>query len=503
MATTNRHTEELRTFAHLAGLLAADFPREVLERRLRIIVGERVLEHIAGQALVLTVARLAPRFCHRVDFHAPKHVCMSHLRPLLAAEAFSSESLAALARLIWPDGEFTNEHDAAVDVVLGIGAPGDISVGVDALGAAVSARHRVATVEQVDAVFAALVAAGLGCAQTAKLLYPEILGALGESEIRFAAGPLGDMLEPVVPIVLERPVFAGVGAVGCAAVYALIVAGATGCVLLLDPDVVKDSNLMRYILFDSRHLDMPKVAAAAEIVAAAGGELHVEYEKNILQQYLKDHPEERDRLGLVVSAVDTYEARREITGELPREIVNAGTTPRDFSVSRHGFGDGLACLACIYPPQREDVEIAAVMARELGLEKAEVEGLRRTKQPLTAELLSRIARARGLEREDYAPYVGEPIDSFYNKEVCGTMSVNTRRGEAVAPLAFGSGLAGFLLAKLVAEPNVGDYRRFRMDFGTGLATPMRTNPRQRAECVYCGREVMRAGHAARWGSAAA
>src|SRR6266542_6702036 len=164
MATTDRHTEELRTFAHLAGLLAADFPRDVLARRLRIVVGERVLEHTAGQALVLTVTRLAPRFCHRVDFHAPTQACIARLRPLLATEAFSSESLAALARLIWPDGEFTNEGDAAADVVLGIGVPGDISVGIDAAGSAVVSRGVVA-VEHGDAVFAALVAAGLGCAQ--------------------------------------------------------------------------------------------------------------------------------------------------------------------------------------------------------------------------------------------------------------------------------------------------------------------------------------------------
>ena len=502
MATTDRHTEELRTFAHLAGLLAADFPRDFLARQLRIVVGERVLEHTAGQALVLTVARLVPRFCHRVDFHVPTQVCIARLRPLLATEEFSSESLAALARLIWPDGEFTNDADAAADVVLGIGAPGDVSVGIDAAGSAVVASGVVA-VEHADAVFAALLAAGLGCAQTAKLLYPEILGEAEESEVRFPVGPLGDTFEPIGPIVLERPVFAGVGAVGCAAVYALIVADAAGDVLLIDPDIVTDSNLMRYILFDSRHLEMTKVAAAAEIVAATGLELHVEHEKTVLQQYLTDNPDERDRLAFVVSAVDTYDARREITGELPRRIVNAGTTPRDFSVSSHGFGDGYACLACLYPPQKEDIEMAAVIARELGLEKTEVERLSRTKEPLTAELLARAAEARGFARDHYAPYVGEPIDSFYNKEVCGTMPIKTQRGEAVAPLAYGSALAGFLLAKLITEPNVGEYRRFRMDFVNGLATPMRTNPRPRAECVYCGREVLRSGYAARWGSVSA
>ncbi len=44
------------------------------------------------------------------------------------------------------------------------------------------------------------------------------------------------------PLVLRRPALAGVGAVGCAVVYALIAVGASGSLLLLDPDIVNDSN---------------------------------------------------------------------------------------------------------------------------------------------------------------------------------------------------------------------------------------------------------------------
>jgi len=255
---------------------------------------------------------------------------------------------------------------------------------------------------------------------------------------------------------------------------------------------------MRYILFDSRHLDASKTDAAADIVAAAGLKLHVERVQTVIQTYLTLHPEERDALELVVSAVDSYDARREITSELPRTIVNAGTTPRDFTISRHRFADGYACLACLYPARPEDAVHERAVARELGLEQTEVTELRRTKTPLTVAHLAKIARARGLAGEHYASYVGEPLDSFYNKEFCAKVAVPTSRGEAVAPLAFGSALAGFLLAHAVAC-EAGPVRRFRLDFLAGLTTPQRTAPRARSACRYCGRPEYRTRYTERWG----
>jgi hypothetical protein len=255
---------------------------------------------------------------------------------------------------------------------------------------------------------------------------------------------------------------------------------------------------MRYVLFDTRHLQQPKVEAAKELVEASGLDLRINSDQTVIQSYLKVNPSERERLELAVSAVDMYETRREIAGELPRAIVNAGTTARDFTVSRHGFGGGYACLACLYPPREQDIERDAVTARELGLDKSEVAQLRRTKEPLTVVQLTRIARARGLADDHFAGYAGEPLDTFYNKEVCANLTVQSPQGDAVAPLAYGSALAGFLLTHATCFPAVGDQRRFRMDFINGLTTPLRTSPAARPACQYCGREVFRQAYADCW-----
>ena len=104
---------------------------------------------------------------------------------------------------------------------------------------------------------------------------------------------------------------------------------------------------------------------------------------------------------------------------------------------------------------------------------------------------------RELSADSFSGYAGEPIDSFYNKEFCATIPVQTARGEAVAPLAFGSALAGFLLAQAVIAPPT-DVRRFRMDFLSGLDTPMRSTPLPRGGCQYCGRRVFRHIYKERW-----
>jgi molybdopterin/thiamine biosynthesis adenylyltransferase len=496
----DRHSEELRTFAHLAGLLAEEFPPRVLDRQLRVVVGRDVLATAAGQALVLTVARIAPRICHRIDFVSPTGAAIVRLQPLLAHEEFSSSSLAGLAALIWPEGDFTADAGSEVEAVLGLGAPGDISAGIERDGAIVIPNGR-APVSAEGGAFAALVAAGIACAQIAGRLYPEVFGTDAPRVVRIEHGAFGGSLDGATRR-LGRPVVAGVGAVGCALVYGLVVTGAAGKLLLLDPDTIKDSNLMRYVLFDSRHLGMSKVDAAAQIIADSGLDLAVERDAVVLQTYLAEHSEERERAHQVVSAVDTYEARREIAGWLPKEVLNCGTTPRNFTVSRHGFGDGYACLACLYPPRPQDAQIDTVMAAELGISRDEVAQLKRSKHGLSPELLECVAGARGAPANAYIAYVGEPIDTFYNKEFCAKIATKTRGGEAVAPLAHGSALAGFLLAQVLVADAPGPHRHFRMDFVRGLTSPIRGDRRARPECPVCGRAALQAVYNERWGTGA-
>jgi hypothetical protein len=498
----DRQVESARTFAHLAAIPAAEleYGVRIASRRLRVASDERSLQTESGQIALLTAARLAPRFCHQIEFECPAVAAIPRLHALLGSDHFSGATLAALAHRIWPLGTFVDQLiDADVELAIGGTRVADVAVGVDRNGAAVIAHQASALFESHQSPYAAAIGAAVGCAQAAKLLYPDILRAAVEPLVTIAHGPFGGPLDSGLQVALRRPVFAGVGAVGSAALFALAVTGAAGDVFLVDPDIVSDSNLMRYILFDELHLKLPKVESAAALLAT--DTFRITGERLTLQQYLEQNPDERERLRQVIVSVDSYEARREIAAELPREVLNAGTTPRDFTISRHLFGDGKACLACLYPARAVDVEIDAVMARELGLEKAEVHDLRRNKRPLQLDHLERISAARGVSVGELRSYLDEPIDSLYNKEVCGKVAVTTRSGEAIAPLGFGSALAGFLLAHALTHGSADGTRHFRMDFIRGAGTPQRGAKPQRPGCDLCGRDIYRRAYERRWRAA--
>ena len=94
-----------------------------------------------------------------------------------------------------------------------------------------------------------------------------------ERQVRFA--PLGEAGQAA--LARARVLVAGTGALGGAIAQHLHRAG-VGTLVLVDRDVVDETNLPRQVLFDERHAreGLPKVDAAAETLARAGGPTRLE-----------------------------------------------------------------------------------------------------------------------------------------------------------------------------------------------------------------------------------
>ncbi len=73
----------------------------------------------------------------------------------------------------------------------------------------------------------------------------------------------------VLSLADARVLVVGMGALGCAAAWALARAG-VGRLTLIDSDLVEASNLQRQVLFDAQTIGHPKVNAAADALAACG-----------------------------------------------------------------------------------------------------------------------------------------------------------------------------------------------------------------------------------------
>jgi ThiF family len=137
---------------------------------------------------------------------------------------------------------------------------------------------------------------------------------------------------------------AGVGAVGVAALHTWWACDAlTGLAVIADNDVkgIDDTNLNRYILFDRRHVGLPKATAACEI-----------YGPGQLSIHPIDGPYDREHLGassprVLLSAVDTNESRRDLQrGFAPSVAFGASTDGLRAELMVLGpAGDG-PCLAC-------------------------------------------------------------------------------------------------------------------------------------------------------------
>ena len=241
----------------------------------------------------------------------------------------------------------------------------------------------------------------------------------------------------------------GLGAIGNGAVWALArLPGLTGSLHLVDHEDADLSNLQRYVLPAQDDVDRPKVAIAAE--ALAGGALQVIPHQLRWDGYLQKRGDWR--LDRVVVALDSARDRLSVQGSLPRRILNAWTGPDDLGVSRHGFADGKACLACLYLPggkvEDEDVRVA----RELGVPEAfmQVRILLATGAPVDAAFVATVADRLGVPADALLPFAGKPLRTFYGRALCGgivfRLTGGAKGAQATVPMAFQSALAGIMLA---------------------------------------------------------
>ena len=149
---------------------------------------------------------------------------------------------------------------------------------------------------------------------------------------------------------------------------------------------------------------------------------------------------------LLLSPVDSEEGRRGLARTLPKRVLNAATGGTTITLSTHAFGDGKACLHCLYPLELNRRSPEQMVADDLGIALDVIQDLLRTNRPVGAELVSEIERNRGVDPGTWAGHVDLPVNSFYVRAVCGDARVQMPTANVIAPLSFISASAGVLLA---------------------------------------------------------
>jgi len=240
----------------------------------------------------------------------------------------------------------------------------------------------------------------------------------------------------------------GLGAIGNGAIWALArAAGLKGFFHLVDHEEIDLSNLQRYVLAVQSHVGSPKVDLARSALAGTALEVSVHSVKWDAYVNIRDWMFER-----VAVALDNAPDRIAVQGALPKWIVNAWTQEIDLGVSRHGFDDGRACLACLYLPNGRIKDEDEKMAEELKMPEAkqEIRTLLQTNKPVDAGFVERVAKAFDIPSEALLEFVGQSVRSFHQRAICGGTVMRLTDGaqavRAVVPMSFQSALAGIMLA---------------------------------------------------------
>lgn len=306
--------------------------------------------------------------------------------------------------------------------------------------------------------FGAGAAACLAAAQIFRTLFAEYFSPFVHEEVCFSLLDYqvnGDVQPSVgTECLCDSVVLCGAGAIGNAALWALLRSQATGSLTVVDPEAVEESNLQRYILTDTDSVMRSKVQIVEE--RSAGSLLEIIPFLGTWGEFVTErHPL---RFSLVATALDTAEARIETQASLPREIVNAWTQTGDLGVSRHNFLGDQACLACLYLSDKirknEDQIIAEALGFDASPNSAPLMAVRNalySNASVDENWILQIASALNVERGTLEPFLGRPLRTLYQEGICGGSILATKIGAVEVPMAFQSAMAGIMLAAEIVK----------------------------------------------------
>lgn len=280
---------------------------------------------------------------------------------------------------------------------------------------------------------------------------------------------------------LHKVHLVGVGAVGSALIYSLChFPSVTGLLYAIDNDFVDATNLNRYILMrkndsipcgPNQKTGLAKVDVAVR--AFAKHRIKIDPHTMNFEEFRLKHPEPVE---LLLTPVDSEAGRRKLACSIPRLVLNASTGHTKVTISRHHFADGKACLSCLYLPPQDEQTTETRLANDLGLTVREVEEFMADNRPIDAATARRIERHRGFEDGSLSAWVGQHIQSFYQRAVCSEAAITTAAGTVISPLSFISAAAGVMLTAELVKASVPELHAFSLDNYFRIDTMMNPNP---------------------------
>lgn len=257
---------------------------------------------------------------------------------------------------------------------------------------------------------------------------------------------------------IDSAVLFGVGSVGSSMLYTMkFFKDVKGTLEIVDTDKeVESRNLLRYNYLTAS--DIPRFKGV-EKVHWIKEKLRIDCPSLNIIPYIcnvKEYSNKKgmdNKVNIAISAVDNVIARRDITDILARRTLNAGTGDVRFSVSRHGFNDGSACLYCNYinvnqPPANNYQQYSQMTS----IPVARIYTLMEDNAVLDDNDFTTMIN-KGIVTSDMRDLViGKPLMSFIHERFYGQMQIDQSESKKVITVSFVTLMAGCLLfGELVKE----------------------------------------------------
>jgi molybdopterin/thiamine biosynthesis adenylyltransferase len=259
------------------------------------------------------------------------------------------------------------------------------------------------------------------------------------SLIDYSQGPDATVGPDVDSLELSGITVAGAGAGGTAALYALAsFAQVTGRIGVVDPGKLKESNLGRYLLSDYNqvHEHLGKVDSVKRFFARHAPDVTVD-------GYASPWHETPGPWRRVLCAVDTPEARWDVQGSAPEEIIEAGTMNGTLYAALRIVPGGW-CLECKHP--RDPELMWKRRSQRWGLPVEEIRRRYADQIPIAHEDLERLSQVQGRPADEFRELLGIPFDQAPRITECGETPLSLRVPSQAPVLPFATTAVGVVLA---------------------------------------------------------
>jgi molybdopterin/thiamine biosynthesis adenylyltransferase len=281
----------------------------------------------------------------------------------------------------------------------------------------------------------------------------------------------------------------GAGAIGSAVIYTLkCLDNVCGKLDIVDGDKYTNTNLNRYIIADESTIGKYKVDIAKNILSKHSN-LNVVNHQKVYDDFKKDHP----RIDTLISAVDKKITGFNMQADIPRLIIDAATTDSLIDLARVDFGTKGACLGCLYLPEQQDNLLLLYISQNTGLKYERVKYLYERSEGVNTEDVNIMSTHMGTNLEHC---IGDPIESVYKHEYCGSSKVNSDKdtnGAIIAPVSFISALAGVLVTcELIKDRYYPEYKvnnHFLIDTFKLPNPKLHNFKSSNLKCPYCNENV--------------